>query len=128
MIAFIDDDKILREITSEILNTFGFPNKTFVDSKSAIDWLEHYQACNLIITDLHMKNGSGVDVLNWALEHRPKIPVIFISGDEAALLHETEQFGEILKIPVLIKPFTTQELISKVKLAIESFERQQVAS
>jgi two-component system response regulator RegX3 len=115
MILLVDDDTILTETVSHILKYNKYDVTVMNSGNSAISWLSKNDPCDLIITDIHMKNGTGIDLVTWQKKHRSKIPVLIITGDHEIDLHETEQFCEIMHLPVVKKPFTTQKLLGVTK-------------
>ena len=62
-----------------------------------------------------MSNGSGIDLITWQKGNRNDIPVVIITGDELADLHEMEQFCEIMHLPIIHKPFSAAKLLGVMK-------------
>ena len=114
MVLIVDDDEILVEIIKDILEINGFVGKCLHGGHAAISWLDHGHDCELVITDLQMLNGSGFDLLTWIQANRPELKVIIVTGTSKSEMHETEQFGELVHIPVVSKPFTGDKLISVI--------------
>ena len=115
MILFVDDDRVLVKIVNHVLTRQSYPVTTMNSGNSAIEWLKKKEECNLIITDIHMMNGSGIDLIMWQKEHRSNIPVVVVTGDQLQNLHEMEQFCEIMHLPIISKPFTTGKLLQIMK-------------
>ena len=114
MILFVDDDKLLQEVVVGNLQRHGLEVVTLESGNSAIEWLSSGHECDLIITDIHMNDGTGIELILWKEKEDRNIPVIIITGDELANLHETEQFCEVMHLPVISKPFTTDRLLSEL--------------
>jgi two-component system response regulator HydG len=115
MILFIDDDMVLHQLISKVFEVNSYEVTCMNNGKDAIAWLAKGNLCNLIITDMHMQNGSGVELINWAKEHGSKIPIIIVTGDETSTLDQTQNCPYIKGLPVMSKPFNTKQLIQKVK-------------
>ena len=115
MILLVDDDKILVLTVSHMLKQNQYDVVTMDSGNSAIEWLQKGKKCNLIITDIHMRNGLGIDLITWQKVNRSDIPVVIITGDELADLHEMEQFCEIMDLPIIQKPFSAEKLLGVMK-------------
>ena len=71
---------------------------------------------DLLITDLKMKNFSGIDLLKLSKKHHPEYPVILISG-----YGTIESSVEAMKYGAsdfLEKPFTSQKLFECIEKAL----------
>ena len=78
-ILLIDDDPIILEVIAEILGTNGYEVVTAPTGESGIKKLEtnHY---DLVLTDLVMPNGDGMDVLNHVVTKLPQTMCIIFTG------------------------------------------------
>jgi DNA-binding NtrC family response regulator len=116
MVLFVDDDICLQESIQFILELNGYEVTTLDSGNAAIDWLKKDNDCDLIITDIHMKNGSGIDLITWIQGQEKEIPIVIITGDSlAAVIEEAKQFSEIMRLPVINKPFTTKKFLGIVR-------------
>ena len=115
MILLVDDDKVLVLTVSHMLKQNHDDVVTMDSGNNAMEWLQKGKTCNLIITYIHMENGSGIDLITWQKVNRSDIPVVIITGDELANLHEMEQFCEIMHLPIIYKPFTSEKLLATMK-------------
>lgn len=71
---------------------------------------EHQAAVALLLTDVEMPNGSGVDLADRILQLDPGLKILFMS----ALDGDRRGFG------CLTKPFTQAQLIGRVGEALAS--------
>ena len=78
-ILLIDDDPIILEVIAEILGTNGYEVVTAPTGESGMKELEtnHY---DLVLTDLVMPNGDGMDVLNHVATKLPQTMCIIFTG------------------------------------------------
>lgn len=85
-ILLVEDEPLLREVTSEDLQDFGFEVVTAGDGTQAIEVLESGQVLAAMITDIRMPGPyDGWALAQRARELRPELPIIYLSGySEAA--------------------------------------------
>ncbi len=115
----IDDDQVVREVTAEILSDKGY----LVDQAGGLDdaWNQVAQKeYALVITDMQMPGGDGIQVINTLKQVRPQVDVVVMTGYatlDAAI--ETMRAGAV---DFIIKPFSAEELCSMVEKIIEKKE------
>lgn len=114
----IEDDEALSLVVSHILS----PRYEVIIMKNgmdAISWLTNGNYPNLIISDLHMPELSGVELLQF-LQHSGflrDIPVIILSGDDS---HETERKCKYYgAVKYILKPFSPATLVEEVEDALK---------
>lgn len=78
-ILVIDDDKIITDSLCEFLSLEGFQTEGVETIKNATSRLEekHY---NLVITDVNLPDGNGLDLLETIKKQYPQTVVIVITG------------------------------------------------
>jgi DNA-binding NtrC family response regulator len=120
-ILVVDDDQIVLESCTRILESEGF-NVTLAESaKKAIKLLEN-EYFDLLIIDIKMPEHDGIYLLEqikrkWPLEIWPELPVIIMSGyPTPKTITEGLERGATCFIP---KPFTPDELISSVRKVLK---------
>jgi CheY-like chemotaxis protein len=111
MILFVDDDPCYLRVIKHMLK---FRDTELVTQKKipeAISWFTEHDQCKLILLDLHMRDGQGVDLLNWLNEHRPTIPlVILCDTNRDNFKNISTDHGK----PTLAVPFNGEELLQCV--------------
>jgi len=116
-ILVADDDAVIREGLRRILTAEGYDVETVSNGRAALERLEE-QSFKLLVTDLKMPGMSGLDVLQSLRACQPELPVVLITG-YAAIDNAVEAMKNGAT-DYLSKPFANDELISKVKNAMES--------
>lgn len=110
VILYVEDDDLIRESFAELLAAPGRRIVAVADGAGAREALRD-QDVNLLMTDISLPDGSGLDVAREALRHDPKMPVIICSGrdvrDVASSLGPTAH--------PLMKPFELDELEALVE-------------
>lgn len=116
-ILVADDDAVIREGLRRILTAEGYDVETVSNGRAALERLDE-KSFKLLITDLKMPGMSGLEVLQSLRACQPELPVVLITG-YAAIDNAVEAMKNGAT-DYLSKPFANDELISKVKNAMES--------
>jgi two-component system, NtrC family, response regulator PilR len=115
-ILIVDDEKGMRDLLSIMLRNDGYKVDAAESAGRARD-LVSKASYDLIISDIAMPDGSGVDVLRAAKETQPDTIVILITAYAS-----TESAIEALKLGAydyIIKPFDVEEMRIVLKNALE---------
>src|SRR4030042_5628336 len=78
-ILVIDDDKIILDSLREFLSLEGFRTDGAETLKNALAKLED-QRYSLVITDVNLPDGDGIDLLDTIKKNYPQTVVIVITG------------------------------------------------
>jgi DNA-binding response OmpR family regulator len=110
VILYVEDNALVRESFAELLATGDRRVVCVADGAGAREALRE-QDVDLLMTDINLPDGSGIDVALEALGQKPGLPVIVCSGgdlsDVARLLGPTAH--------PLRKPFELDELEALVE-------------
>lgn len=120
-ILVVDDEELVRKLTTRILTEGGFAVHQAADGLEALDLLgQHGSAVECVVSDIVMPRLNGVELMERiSLEH-PGLPVILMSGYGAAQL---ATYGISAPCAVLGKPFPAELLISEVKRCLSDTRR-----
>ncbi len=116
-ILVADDDAVIREGLRRILSAEGYEVETVSNGRAALERLDQ-QRFKLLVTDLKMPGMSGLEVLQALRSCQPELPVILITG-YAAIDNAVEAMKNGAT-DYISKPFANEEIVSKVKNAMES--------
>ena len=110
VILYVEDNDLVRESFAELLATADRRIVCVADGASAREALRE-QNLNLLITDINLPDGSGLDVAREALARNPRLPVIVCSG------HDLRDVARSLGPTAhpLMKPFELDELEALVE-------------
>jgi DNA-binding response OmpR family regulator len=110
-VLVVDDEEDLRDIMHRILKRNGFAPLTAGDVAPAIELCrEHPGVIDILVTDLTLPGGSGTELSRAAVEMRPGIRVVYISGLPKEL---AVQEGLIAPDSLLVKkPFSSADLLA----------------
>jgi two-component system cell cycle sensor histidine kinase/response regulator CckA len=113
-ILMVDDEDLLLTMGKTILSTYGYQVLTANGGQKALDILSQKDtAVDLVITDLVMPAMSGRELVEHIRQLAPATRIICTSGYVWPAGQESD--GAYLQ-----KPFTSQELLLKVKQALQA--------
>ncbi|MEK6531986.1 MAG: response regulator [Deltaproteobacteria bacterium] len=114
-ILVVDDEDIVREACSELLESNGFCVDAAVNGADALDKLKSGDY-DLVVLDINMPNMDGIDFFTRAEAVYPgfKEKVLFITGDVSGEMDALKVFLNINR-NVLKKPFTKDVFMSSVR-------------
>ncbi len=104
-VLLVEDQAPLRQALSLTLVHWGWEVDAHACVQAAQTQAQGPWA--LVITDHHLPDGEGGDVLQWARQLQPGVPSIVITGDTAP---EQLRVLATLDAPVLHKPFRPEKL------------------
>ncbi len=117
IILLVDDEVIVRESGSELLELMGYPTLIAEDGKQAIDvFREHIDEISVVIIDLTMPRMGGVAAFRELRRMKPGIKGILSTGsvdDELRELCDSEGF-----IGFIRKPYGVDTLRAKLDSAL----------
>ncbi|NCG22273.1 MAG: PAS domain S-box protein [Rhodobacterales bacterium] len=112
-VLLVDDQLAILRIVGRSLRKRGYDVVTAASVEDAlrliVDAVEPY---DLLLCDMLLPDGSGMNVANFAREKWSEIPVLFMSGFTADHVKQSDVTGG--KVEFLSKPFTPQVLSDRV--------------
>ncbi len=121
-ILLVEDEAPVRLFASRALKNKGYDVLVAEHAEDALrQFAEHANSIDMIISDVMMPGISGPEMVQQLLAKNPDISVIFISGYGEDEFIKT--FGDTRDFEFLPKPFTLNQLASKVKDIMESRDK-----
>lgn len=114
-ILVVEDDQLMVQMIEAMLRQQGFTTSSVQSGADAIDRLDIYEY-DLVLLDLHLKDGSGLTVLRHARAQGIRFPFMILSGDidlkskVAALDAGADDY--------LTKPFRIEELVARIQAIV----------
>jgi CheY-like chemotaxis protein len=114
----VDDDPDLRRVAAAALEHAGHAVRVAADGAEALRMFRAEPA-DLVLTDFHMPNQDGLQLIMALRTLAPQVPLILMSGGD-----RTQQLGllgtmRLLDITAtLSKPFSLHELLDTIDAAL----------
>lgn len=118
-ILVVDDDETLREVLVDELNNNNFKTLTAANGIEALKIVRGTKV-HLIISDVKMPGGDGVELLKKIREIDPFVPVLFFMSGFSHLSKE-EAFAMGAK-RLFEKPFNRKEFMDEVKNTVQDLK------
>jgi signal transduction histidine kinase/CheY-like chemotaxis protein len=104
LILVVDDTPSSREAACRVLEDWGVATLEATDGRSALAIMES-RPVGGVLTDIRMPIMSGLDLLDNVRRKYPGLPIVLMTG-----FSEAVEQGRPIDAPVLLKPFTFEQL------------------
>jgi len=108
-ILVIEDDDVLRAATRDVLEDHGFRVLVARDARSGLAVWESEPAIDLVVSDIVLQQGSGIELAKQLRIQRPDLKVLYMSG-YSSTIPTNDTSTAFLK-----KPFTAELLVERVR-------------
>jgi DNA-binding NtrC family response regulator len=117
-ILVVDDQRLSRRVAYRILSEEGYRVLEAENCPETLDVLSQARGrVDLVMVDVVMPECDGVEVARRVLEEWPDQRILYMSAHPAEVLM---QHGlSSLDAPFLAKPYTRDEVLAKVREALE---------
>ncbi len=120
----VDDDQSIRFVLEKALSREQFAVRTFSNPRDVVKALDD-DAPQVLVSDIRMPGGSGIDLLAQVKERHPGLPVIIMTAfsdlDSAV---SAFQGGAFEYLP---KPFDVTAAVELIRRAVDESLREEVA-
>src|ERR1700760_1110708 len=124
-IFVVDDDPAVRDTLTVVLSTGGYDVLCFADGAALLE-VARSRTPAAILLDVHSPGKSGLDILKELHGEDYPAPIFMISGQgDIAMAVSAIKSGAI---DFIEKPFRGNEIVTRVREAIEAYARRQKAS
>jgi two-component system, cell cycle sensor histidine kinase and response regulator CckA len=112
-ILYVDDEEMLQNLGQTVLSSFGYRVLTASSGAEALEIFDHLAGeIDLVVTDLVMPGMSGRELMDQLRRRAPGLRILCSSGYVARVGGREDE-------ACLRKPFTSQQLLRKVKQSLE---------
>lgn len=120
-ILIVEDEPSIAEVVSLYLQRAGFQTRHAPDGKTAMTLVEQ-QTPELAIVDIMLPEIDGLSLTRW-LRDRSNVPIILLT----ARREEVDRIAglEMGADDYVVKPFSPQELVSRVRAVLRRTGREQ---
>jgi two-component system nitrogen regulation response regulator GlnG len=129
-IWIVDDDQSIRFVLEKALLREDLPTRSFTSTREVLAALEaaaddETQGPQVLVSDIRMPGGSGLDLLDKIKARHPGLPVIIMTAfsdlDSAV---SAFQGGAFEYLP---KPFDLPRAVELIRRAVDESQREEVA-
>ena len=121
LILVVEDEASIAEVVSLYLKRAGYNAQTVPDGRQAMTFFER-QKPDLVILDLMIPEVDGLSLTRW-LRERSNVPIIMLTARRAEIDRITGL--EMGADDYVVKPFSPQELVSRVRAVMRRLGREQ---
>jgi two-component system nitrogen regulation response regulator GlnG len=119
----VDDDQSIRWVLEKALQREQIPYRSFSNPQDVLDAFDEKQEPQVLISDIRMPRGNGIDLLQQVKAEHPNVPVIIMTAysdlDSAVSSFQSGAFEYITK------PFDLTKAIELIRRAIDESLRLQ---
>ena len=126
-IWIVDDDQSIRFVLEKALLREDLPTRSFTNARDVLNALssEEEKGPQVLVSDIRMPGGSGLDLLDKVKVRFPGLPVIIMTAysdlDSAV---SAFQGGAFEYLP---KPFDIPKAVELIRRALEESQREEVS-
>lgn len=119
-ILIVDDYDEIRELVGFIIESnMDVQVLQEISGFSAIETLKKNTDVQMVISDLNMPNGTGIDILKYLRSQNMKTPIAFMTGENLDTHPFLKDQTNITRIP---KPFTDEQILAIVQPLMHTAE------
>jgi DNA-binding response OmpR family regulator len=123
-ILVVEDEPSIAEVVSLYLKRAGYQTQNASDGKQAMAILER-QIPDLVVLDLMLPEIDGLSLTRW-LRDRSDVPIIMLTA-------RREEIDRIAGLEMgaddyVVKPFSPQELVSRIRAVLRRVGRNQASA
>ena len=116
IILVVDDEASIRQAIGRILGGAGYTHFEASDPNAAMGLADLYQF-SVVLCDINMPGGSGLDMVRSLRRQHPNIAVVMVTGDgNRATAGTATEFGAV---GYVTKPFESRDLLDAVSKALK---------
>lgn len=115
-LMIVEDQDDLREPFCQFFSSHSFRVVAAASVSEALDKYDHSDTIDVLITDIVLPDGSGLDLSDRLAQRQPELDVVLMSGYVAELREERKGLSTRVYLP---KPVSLSEL----KTAVDDLTR-----
>ena len=112
----VDDEEHVRSIIGATLERQGYEVQLAASGRQALEMMER-NTFDLVLTDIVMQDGNGIDLLERIHAQQPNLPVVIVT-----VIHDIGVVIDSMRggaYDYLLKPFESERLVSTVQRALD---------
>jgi DNA-binding NtrC family response regulator len=117
-VLVVEDEAALRNLTVHVLKSKGYRVLATDNAASSLTLARQYEGkIDLLLTDVVMPDLTGPDLVSEIKKVRPDLKVLYMSGYSSNTMVEQGVLGS--DSTLIVKPFSTHELLCKMRAVID---------
>jgi len=117
-VLIVDDDPEIREIITALLDSVGYIVNAASGADPAIALLAD-DPPDVILTDIHMAEGDGFELINAVRDRGLDIPIVAMSGGSGTFgIDHLEYARKLGAVSMVDKPFRSSHLAEAIDRAL----------
>jgi PAS domain S-box-containing protein len=117
VVLVVEDNDAVRDVAAAMIAELGVETLTASNGAEALRIIEQRNDIDLVLSDVIMAGGmNGPELAARALKMRPQLKLLFMSGYAPGSVRQMQELPD--SIDLVNKPFTRNDLTSKVKRAL----------
>ncbi len=112
-VLLVEDDPSVRLLVREVLEELSYVAIEAEEASAAIAVLESDRPIDLMVSDVGLPGMNGRQLAEVAREHRPDLPVLFVTGYAENAAIRAGFLGT--NMGMISKPFAIEELSTKIR-------------
>jgi two-component system, NtrC family, nitrogen regulation response regulator GlnG len=124
-IWIVDDDESIRFVLEKALAREPLEVRSFTNPRDVLQALEQGSSPQVLVSDIRMPGGSGIELLSHVKARYPALPVIIMTAysdlDSAVSAFQSGAFE------YLPKPFDVPKAVALIRRALEESLREEVS-
>lgn len=112
----VDDHSAVHVVLKRVFGDRGFAITLVDDIQKAHQQVQN-NTFDIVLLDLMLPGGNGIDFLRYLRQHFPRIPVIIMSGMQQEVIKQ--QAAQEGAAGYLVKPFQIDEVVALVYRILE---------
>ena len=119
-VLIVEDEKVMMILVTRLFTRgeFGVELLTATTIREGVDLVDKYEFA-LLVTDMSLPDGRGIDVIRRFREKFPEAPIIVMSGS-LTIQAEVDAISGARVSGVLQKPFTVDDFHNAVATALQT--------
>jgi DNA-binding response OmpR family regulator len=114
-ILLVEDDPSLARSLAAVLTRYGYPVVVAAHGRAAMDVIARRRVA-LVISDIFMPEGDGLELLNFIRRLTPHPPLVAMSGaGDGRVGNMLKVAGALGAARILAKPFAPSQLLALVR-------------
>jgi len=114
-ILLVEDDPMLARSLEAVLRRDGYPVVLAASGRAAMDLITKRRVA-LVISDIFMPEGDGLELLNFLRRLTPHPPLVAMSGaGDGRIGNMLKVAGALGAARILAKPFSPTQLLALVR-------------